>query len=71
MLRFTSFVALLFVAGLAPAGELVAGIELGGKGVKGTVVEYDPASPSKIDVESSTNTHRLATDGYMKIQILG
>ena len=62
MSRITSFVVLLFVAALAPAGELVAGIELGGKGVKGTVVEYDPTGPGAVTVKDTATINTALMD---------
>jgi hypothetical protein len=62
MLRVTSFFAVLFAATLAPAGELVAGIELGGKGVKGTVVEYDPAGPGAVTVKDTATISTALAD---------
>lgn len=57
--------AVLAVSVLVPpagAGELVAGIELGGKGVKGTVIEYDPAKPGDVTVKDTATINTALAD---------
>jgi len=52
----------LVTASPGRAGELVAGIELGGKGVKGTVVEYDPAKPGDVTLKDSATISTALAD---------
>ena len=71
MRHFVGLCAVLFAAAFAPAWELVAGIELGGKGVKGTVVEYDPTGPGAVTVkDTATISTGLADlqDGKFKAE---
>lgn len=62
MRQFVGWVAVLLAVPVARGGELVAGIELGGKGVKGTVVEYDPAKPGDVTVKDAATISTALAD---------
>lgn len=62
MRRILAILAVSSLVAPARGGELVAGIELGGKGVKGTVIEYDPAKPGDVTVKDAATINTALAD---------